>query len=79
MGADKNRVIVSLNEAVGGTQVHHHDFPEIRAHGKSPADAATQLVNALTRALDTALTNWRREAIQQAIADVQAFAAHTTA
>lgn len=76
MSTDKSRVIVSLDETSGGSQVHHRDFPEIRAQGKSPADAATQLVNQLTRALDSALTNWRRDAIQQAITDVQNFAAH---
>ncbi len=75
MDADKSRVIVSLDETSGGVQVHHRDFPEIRASGQSPADAATQLVNQLTRALDSALTNWRRESMQHAIADVQAFAA----
>lgn len=74
MGADKNRVIVSLNETPGGAQVHHRDFPEIRAQGKSPTDAAVQLINQLTRTLDSALTNWRRDSIQQAIADVKEFA-----
>jgi hypothetical protein len=74
MESDKGRVIVSTAGAVGASQVHHHDFPEIRAQGASPADAAAQLVNQLTRALDTALTHWRRETIEQAIADVRAFA-----
>ena len=74
MEADKGRVIVSLGALGGATQVHHRDFPEIRAQGSSPADAAAQLVNQLTRALDTALTKWRRDTVQQAIADVAAFA-----
>ncbi len=76
-GVEKNRVIVSVDAASGGTQVHHRDFPEIRAQGKAPADAALQLVNQLTRALDSALTQWRRETIQNAIDDVRAFASHT--
>ena len=38
-----------------------------------PAAAGTQLVNHLTRALDSALTPWRRDAIQQALDDVKAF------
>jgi hypothetical protein len=75
MDTDKDRVIVSIGAAAGATQVHHRDFPEIRAQGASPADAANQLVNQLTRALDTALTKWRRETIENAIADVRAFAA----
>jgi hypothetical protein len=74
MSADKSRVIVSVDAQAGGAQVHHRDFPEIRAQGGTPADAALQLVNQLTRALDSALTNWRRETIQQAIADVREFA-----
>ena len=57
------------------TRVHHRDFPEIRAEGETPAVAATHLVNQLTRALDSALTAWRRETIEHAIADVQAFVA----
>ncbi|MDB5353126.1 MAG: hypothetical protein JWN86_4373 [Planctomycetota bacterium] len=72
---DKSKVIVtSLGVAAGGTAVHHHDFPEIRAEGNSAADAAGQLVNQLTRALDSALTHWRREAVEHAIADVKSFA-----
>jgi hypothetical protein len=73
MEADKGRVIVSTGATAGATQLHHRDFPEIRAQGEGPADAATQLVNQLTRALDTALTKWRRDAIEQAIEDVRAF------
>ena len=75
---DRDRVIVSMEGvAAGGTSVHHHDFPEIRAEGADAADAAGQLVNQLTRALDSALTHWRRETIEQAIADVKAFVAQT--
>lgn len=78
MECDKGRVIVSPCATAGAVQVHHHDFPEIRAQGASPADAAAHLVNQLTRALDTALTHWRRETIEQAIADVRAFAENPT-
>ena len=75
MNAGNDRIVVTPNSAAaGGTTVHHRDFPEIRAEGASPGDAAGQLVNKLTAALDTALTNWRREAIQSAINDAQAFA-----
>lgn len=74
MVADSSRVVATASPSVTGVQVHHRDFPEIRAQGESPSDAAQQLVNQLTRALDSALTNWRRDTIQQAIADVEAFA-----
>jgi hypothetical protein len=76
MSSEQDRVIVST--ATSGnrlhTQVHHRDFPEIRAEGETTAAASQQLVNHLTRALDSALTTWRREAIQSAISEVQAFA-----
>ena len=74
MDADKGRIVVSSGATAGGSQVYHRDFPEIRAEGSTPAEAAVQLENQLTRALDSALTNWRREAVQNAIADVKAFA-----
>jgi hypothetical protein len=77
MGTDISRVIVTKGATTSTTQVHHRDFPEIRAEGESPAVAARHLSNQLARALDSALTNWRRETIQQAIADVQAFAAES--
>ena len=74
MDADAQRVIVEDGSTGGTVQVHHHDFPEIRSHGESPAAAAAHLANQLARALDSALTTWRRETIQHAIADVEAFA-----
>ncbi|QDV33298.1 hypothetical protein [Tautonia plasticadhaerens] len=73
MSHGEDRVIVSSGATAGLSAAHHRDFPEIRAEGESPADAASQLVHHLTRALDTALTDWRRSAIEQAIADVKAY------
>ena len=64
---------MTTGATANATQVHHRDFPEIRAEGETPEDAAAHLANQLTRALDSALTDWRRETIEQAIADVQAF------
>jgi hypothetical protein len=74
MEPDATLVIVTEGATAGTAQVHHRDFPEVRTDGESPAVAATHLVHQLTRALDSALTQWRREAIQKAIADVKAFA-----
>ena len=75
MATDVSRVILTTVSSGPGSQMqaHHRDFPEIRADGESAAAAANQLINHLTRALDSALTTWRRDAIQQAIADVQQF------
>jgi hypothetical protein len=75
MSNDPSRVIVTAGATAHATRVHHRDFPEIRAEGENPTVAANHLANQLTRALDSALTDWRRETLNQAIADVQAFAA----
>ena len=73
MTTEESRVVVTIGATAHTTQVHHRDFPEIRSEGESPTIAATHLVNQLVRTMDSALTNWRREAIQQAIDDVKAF------
>jgi hypothetical protein len=70
-----SRVIVTISETSSAALVHHRDFPEIRAEGPSPKEAAANLVNKLACALDSALTDWRRETIDHAIADVKAFVA----
>ena len=75
MATAETRVIVTTGSAGQANQavVHHRDFPEIRAEGENPQAAAAQLINHLTRALDSALTPWRRETIEKAIADVKEF------
>jgi hypothetical protein len=75
MATEQDRVIVTTGSTAQATQIHHRDFPEIRAEGESPSAAATNLANHLTRALDSALTKWRRDAIEQAITEVREFAA----
>jgi hypothetical protein len=73
MAIDLSRVIVSAGETSNTTCVHHRDLPEIRADGGSPREAASHLSNKLSAALDSALTDWRRQNLNDAIADVQAF------
>jgi len=73
MEIDVSRVIVSSGPTANTTQVHHRDFSEIRADGGSAKEAAAHLANKLAAALDTALTDWRRQTLGQAIADVEAF------
>lgn len=75
MATDQSRIIVATGATAHTTSVHHRDFPEIRAEGENPNAAAAHLANQLTRAMDSALTQWRRDSIAQAIADVQAFVA----
>ena len=78
MSTDLSRVVVNPGARSQGFSVNHRDFAEIRADGSSPVEAALHLVNQLDRALDSALTDWRRQALNQAIADVQAFVASAT-
>ena len=74
MDIDKSRVVIEPGPTTGSTQASHREFPEIHAQSADPGDAARQLVNQLTRALDSALNVSRREAIEAAIADARAFA-----
>jgi hypothetical protein len=73
MDTDLKRVVVTISGISSAACVHHRDFPEIRAEGSSQEEAAAHLVNKLTSTLDSALTDWRRQAVDQAIADVRAF------
>ena len=77
MDADPSPVIVTTGATAHTAQVHHRDFPEVRAEGQSPAVAATHLANQLVRALDSA-PPWRRGALEQALAEIQAFAKRGT-
>ncbi len=73
MEPEAAKVIVTTAPSSNSTQVHHRDFSEIRAEGASVQEATSLLANHLKRALDSALTDWRRQAINQAIDDVNAF------
>jgi hypothetical protein len=75
MATDQRRVVVMTGATAHSTSLYHRDFPEIRAEGETPALAGTYLINQLTRALDSALTNWRRSTLEQAIVEIQAFVA----
>ena len=83
MTTDTTKVIVTTEDfpvnPVHGVSVFHRDIPEVRGHGGSTEDAAARLVAELARALDSAPSNWRREFIEHAIHDVQAFAKHDSA
>jgi hypothetical protein len=73
MQTQQDRIIVTMGATAHGVCVHHHDFPEVRAEGQSTKEAAAHLANKLAASLDTALTDWRRQAVTQAIADVKDF------
>lgn len=78
MSNDLSRVIVVTGATAQSIRVYHRDFPEVRAEGETPSNAAKHLSNHLTRALDSALTNWRRQTLNQALADVQDFVARSS-
>jgi hypothetical protein len=75
MSTDESRVMITEGATANANRAYHRDFPEIRAEGETPTAAASHLANALVRALDSALTDWRRQTIDEAIADVKAFVA----
>ncbi|MFO0952562.1 MAG: hypothetical protein U0835_15725 [Isosphaeraceae bacterium] len=73
MTVDATRVVVTSGATANTTRVYHRDLPEIRSDGENPRAAASHLANELARAMDSALTDWRRGRISEALADVQAF------
>jgi hypothetical protein len=72
METELSRVIV-VQTTKAAVCVYHREFPEIRAEGSSPKEAASNLVNKLACTLDSALTDWRRQTVDNALADVKAF------
>jgi hypothetical protein len=68
-------VVTEQHESVllHGLSAHHRDFPEVHAEGDSPKAAASRLADLLARSLDNAPSDWRRQSLQQAIADVREF------
>jgi hypothetical protein len=52
------------------TRIYHRRYPEARGEGRSLADAASHLVNQLTRSLDC-IYGREREAVERAVADVR--------
>ncbi|GAC1449735.1 MAG: hypothetical protein NVSMB9_33750 [Isosphaeraceae bacterium] len=75
MSTDDSSVIVTTGATANSHRVYHRDFPEIRVEGETPAVAAEHLANQLAKALDSALTDWRRGSITKAIEAVKAFIA----
>jgi hypothetical protein len=77
MISDPSQVVVMYEQhsmlQVHATSVHHRDFPEVHAEGRSPEDAAARLAELLSRSLDSAPSRWRREILERAIADVRSF------
>ncbi len=77
MVSNPNQVIVLTADHQGamlqGLSAHHREYPEVHGEGNSPEAAAARLAELLSLTLDNAPSDWRRESLQQAIADVRAF------
>ena len=78
MTCNPSQVIVLADDdqcvLLHGTFAHHRNFPEVLAEGSSAKAAATRLAELLSLTLDSSPSDWRRQGVQQAIADVRAFA-----
>ncbi|MHC5543010.1 hypothetical protein ACYOEI_32715 [Singulisphaera rosea] len=59
--------------AVSTKQIHHRNFPEIRAECGSALDGATHLARRLSLYREGAQNAWHRELLDRAIADVTSF------
>jgi hypothetical protein len=75
---DADQVIVTMEPCVGRSvhtpHVRHRLFPEIRAEGETPLDAAQNLLHKLTGALDAkGPDDWHHVDMEHALEDVRAF------
>ncbi|MBX6313270.1 MAG: hypothetical protein IRY99_10210 [Isosphaeraceae bacterium] len=77
MSALHPHIIVEAGEcacqSVHTTRVHHRDFPEIWSEASSASEGAEYLAKQLARAAESARSQWHRDAIQNATADVNEF------
>ena len=71
MSAATDKLVVNPGITAQSVQIYHREFPEIRSEGGSLAEAKKNLALHLTRALDSALTDWRRDLIQKTIAEIE--------
>jgi predicted RNase H-like HicB family nuclease len=76
MTAQSKTIHIEASSDTSSVMAYHRDFPEIRAQGSTEEEAVRLLGHQLTRALDSALTDWRRQSLQAALDDAHA---HTDA
>jgi hypothetical protein len=67
-------VTVTRDLHISGKEMHHRDYPEVRAQAPSSWAAARHLLLKLAQFRDTATTDGERDMIDRAIADVERFA-----
>ena len=71
MSESSDKLVVNPGMTAQSVQIYHREFPEIRSEGGSLEEAKKNLALQLTRALDSALTDWRRELIQKTIREIE--------
>ena len=71
MSESPDKLVVNPGLTSQSVQIYHREFPEIRSEGSTVAEAKKNLALQLTRALDSALTDWRRELIQNTIDEIE--------
>ncbi len=78
MTTNPSQIVVTCELHMGALphnlSAYHRELPEVRGEGNSPTDAVQRLAELLDRTLDNAPSEWRRQIVEQAIADVRAFA-----
>ncbi len=73
MTTEPSKVTATAGATPDSVRIYHNDFPDLRAGGDSVEDAAANLVQGLTRAIDEAEDAVHRDSLRQAIAEVRAF------
>jgi hypothetical protein len=78
MSPDPTRLIVwgaepTAHSRCSTWQVHHRDFPELRVEGGTPRQGVERLGQELSQASDWLCDPWRRSALAEALADVEAY------
>lgn len=73
MSQEIQTIHIEIAAEGGSVTAYHRDFPEIRTLGCSADEAVRLLSHQLERALDSALTDWRRDSITKALTEAKQF------
>ena len=73
MTTEPSKVIATAGATPETVEILHRDFPDLRVDGDSLEDAAANLVQALTLMLNDTEDDQERDALRQAIGEVQAY------
>lgn len=79
MTTEPSKVVATAGATPDSVQLFHNDFPDFRADGDSLQDAASNLVQGLTRELSEVEDDSIRESLRRAIFDVREFIERPTA